>query len=96
VHLHVIQTAPLPRALEDYCRETRQVCEEMRQSWKELCGRMKLLETRFEDVDVVLSSIVRELTRLQLQSEVLHEVLSATATVDERQPEPARDYRQAG
>jgi hypothetical protein len=88
-HLHVIQPAPLPHDLENFCRETRLLCHE-------LCGRMKLLETQFEDVDVVLSSIVRELTRLQLQSEALHYALSATKPADETVTAAAQDYREAG
>jgi hypothetical protein len=89
IHVKVIQPAPLPYLLEEYCRETRKLVHEV-------CGRMKLLERRFEDVDVVLSSIVRELTRLQLQTEALHYALGATKSADEPGTESTGDYRQAG
>jgi hypothetical protein len=89
LHVHVIQPAPLPHPLEDFCREARLL-------FHDLCGRMERLETRFAEVDVVLSSIVRELTRLQLQSEALHDTLSAVRVGDEPVPESSTEYRQAG
>jgi hypothetical protein len=89
LHVHVIQPAPLPHPLEDFCREARVLIHD-------LGGRMERLETRFAEGDVVLSSIVRELTRLQLQSEVLHETLGAPRAPDKPLPESSRDYRQAG
>ena len=76
-HWHCVMRAPLQPLLDELLREA--------------IGRLRLLEARFEELDVVHSSIVRELTRLQVQTDLLQHMLE---TLHPRR-DPSSEYRQA-